>query len=389
MNEEDRQWESLWAGPETAKVVGPQTGTPWVDPYGRVKVQFAWDRDGKWDEMSSCWLRVMTPSAGSDRGIWFPPRVGDEVVIMFFDGDLDRPFVAGAMYNANDTQQYHPVDQNYSKSTIRTRTVPFSGKGFNEISLDDMAGKEEIFLHAQKNLRETILANHSETIGANQSTHVGVDQSITVKGNRKDTVHGEERIQIDGLRHEHVHANEEIIIDNGRDHKIVKVGDSLLVMNGPRKVTMWAGDHITKAIENTVFLDTKDTDIHGSRDVLLCGDRVVNLAQGNSNFHMQNDAISTNASEEFTIINEEQQLHFQKGKIILQATDEMTFVCGNASISLKKDGTIAIAGTKGITMTCEKSKVTLDTKSSKIEGTSATISAKALCTVSGAFVKIN
>ena len=374
--------------PETAKVVGPQTGSPWVDQYGRVKVQFAWDRDGKWDEMSSCWLRVMTPSAGSDRGIWFPPRVGDEVVIMFFDGDLDRPFVAGAMYNATDTQQYHPVDKHYSKNTIRTRTVPFNGKGFNEITLDDLAGKEEIFLHAQKNLREVVLANHSESIGANQSTNVGANQDITIGKDRKETVHGTEHIVIDKKRYEHVHADEEVIIDHGRKHTIADSGDKLTIIEGDRTVILFAGNHITK-VPHMTELETENSKTHASNSIHARGDIGVRLMQGNSFYHMAGDAVSLSANEELSIINEAQQLHFQKGNITLTATKEMVLKCGNASISLKEDGTIAIVGTKAVTMACHKSTVSLDPKSSTVEGTSAKITAKGVCTVSGAFVKIN
>ncbi len=384
--------------PETAKVVGPQTGTPWVDQYGRVKVQFAWDRDGKWDEMSSCWLRVMTPSAGSDHGIWFPPRVGDEVVIMFFDGDLDRPFVAGAMYNASDTQKYHPVDKNYSKSTIRTRTVPFDGKGFNELTFDDMAGKEEIFLHAQKNRRTQVLMNHSETIGAdqstsvgaNKSTNVGANQSLTVGADRSKSVTGDEETHIGLNRTENVGQKEFVTIGMGRMHTITSGEDDLLVSNGTRNITIENGHQHTEVAYITSFI-TKDMIVNCDEDYVLDATRSVAITEttGAGEIKMEAGKIDAAGPTGISLQNEAQQIDIKDKNITVTATKELVLQCGNSSISLKEDGTITISGTTAVTVACHNSTLSLDPKSSTVAGTSAMINAKGVCTVSGAFVKIN
>jgi len=372
--------------PESALVVGPEPGTPFMDDFGRVKVHFFWDRYDQKDEHSSCWLRFMTPAAGADRGIWFPPRVGDEVVVNFFNGDIDRPFVAGALYNADQVHLY-PPGQTVTKSTIRSLSIP-GGKGHNELTFEDSAGGEEIYLHAQRNLRETILANHSETIGATQTTTVGAVQTITVGAMRAKTVGGDEKTSIGLNRTEDVGQKEFVTIGMGREHTITGM-DILDVHTGDRVITVADGQHATYARNNLVKVESKATDIHSSEDIYICGDRIVSLAQGNSTYHMENDAIAMSATEELTITNESQRMHFQKGTVTVEATNELVLKCGTSSISLKKDGTIAISGATSIALTCSTSNVTIDKTSGKLEANNATLSAKATCIVSGGIVKIN
>ena len=140
-------------GIETATVVGPSGQEIHTDKHGRIKVQFHWDRDGQKDDHSSCFMRVVQPWAGSGWGFVFIPRIGMEVTVAFVQGDPDRPIVTGTVYNGENLTSYEMPGE-MTKSTIRTQSSP-GGGGYNELSFEDKSGEEEVFLQAQKNLRET------------------------------------------------------------------------------------------------------------------------------------------------------------------------------------------------------------------------------------------
>ncbi len=143
------QYVSLDQAPGEVKrcvVVGPGKEELHTDEHGRVKVQFHWDRQGRKDDHSSCWMRVMQPVAGPGWGTMFLPRVGHEVVVMFLEGDPDRPLVMGSVYNGANVPPY-PLPQNKTRSTIRTKS--FGGDGHNEIRFDDAQGAEELYVHAE------------------------------------------------------------------------------------------------------------------------------------------------------------------------------------------------------------------------------------------------
>jgi type VI secretion system secreted protein VgrG len=144
-------------GAQTAVVVGPPGEELYTDKFGRVKVQFHWDREGQNDADSSCWIRVAQPAAGKRWGTYFWPRIGQEVIVHFLEGDPDRPIILGSVYNADQMPPYlgdgpdpkHPNDRKVSG--IKTCSTP-GGEGYNELRFDDTKGKEQIFIHAQKDL---------------------------------------------------------------------------------------------------------------------------------------------------------------------------------------------------------------------------------------------
>lgn len=144
------------AGPETAVVVGKAGEDIYTDEHGRVKVQFHWDREGKKDENSSCWIRVVSPSAGKGWGMISLPRIGQEVVVNFIEGDPDQPLVTGGVYNAQQITPYL-LPEHSTVSTLRTRSSPGDvAANFNEIAFEDKDGEEFIRLHAQKDLVEVV-----------------------------------------------------------------------------------------------------------------------------------------------------------------------------------------------------------------------------------------
>jgi type VI secretion system secreted protein VgrG len=164
------------SGPQTARVVGPKDAEIWTDEYGRVKVQFAWDRYGKFDENSSCFVRVSQAWAGAEWGSIHIPRVGQEVLVDFVDGDLDRPIIVGRVYNDYNKPPYG-LPKKATQSGIKSHTVEGGRDDYNELRFEDAKQKEEILLRAQRNLTTRVRVNSSTTIGN--------DHSHTVKKNMK------------------------------------------------------------------------------------------------------------------------------------------------------------------------------------------------------------
>ncbi len=165
-------------GAQTAVVVGKSGEEIWTDQYGRVKVQFHWDQKGTNDENSSCWLRVAQGWAGKSWGMIFLPRIGQEVLVTFLDGDPDRPIVTGSVYNATQVVPYAlPAEQ--TKSTVMTNSSK-GGGGSNEIRFEDKKGSEELYLHAQMTMTTLVEKDRTETIKNNDTLTVTQAKSVTV-----------------------------------------------------------------------------------------------------------------------------------------------------------------------------------------------------------------
>ena len=220
-------------GTQTATVVGPAGEEIFTDKYGRIKVQFAWDRDGKNDGDSSCWLRVATPWAGKQWGMIHIPRIGQEVIVDFMDGDVNNPIVVGSVYNAEQMPPYALPD-NKTQSGILTRsTLGGSPATCNEIRFEDKKGSELIFVHAEKD--RTIEVEHDET--------------HTVQHDRIKTVWNDETTVIrDGNRTETIKkGNETLTIQMGDRTEDIKMGnDSLKIGMGNRETKFGMGNDNTK-----------------------------------------------------------------------------------------------------------------------------------------------
>jgi type VI secretion system secreted protein VgrG len=171
------------SGPQTAIVVGKAGEEIWTDEFGRVKVQFHWDREGKNDENSSCWVRVSQPWAGKNWGTVSIPRIGQEVVIDFLDGDPDQPIITGRVYNAEQTPPYK-LPGGAVVSGIKSNSTK-GGGGYNEMSMDDTKGKEKVTIHSQYDMSTTVEHDDSQTIHNNRVIAVDGTHTETIK---KDTV---------------------------------------------------------------------------------------------------------------------------------------------------------------------------------------------------------
>jgi len=181
-------------GPHTALVVGPPGEEIWPDKFGRVKVQFFWDRLGKKDDNSSCWTRVSHPWAGKNWGFMAIPRVGHEVVVEFLEGDPDRPIIVGSVYNGDNMPPYTLPD-NKTQTGVKTRSSKGGGSAnFNEIRFEDKKGEEDLYMHAERTLTGEVEKDETRTVGGMRTTTIHQDDSLTVEeGNLAITVQQKDR----------------------------------------------------------------------------------------------------------------------------------------------------------------------------------------------------
>jgi len=173
-------------GPQTAIVVGPKGEEIYLDKYNRIKVQFHWDRLGKSDENSSCWIRVAESFSGKKWGTQFIPRIGQEVIVDFIDGDPDKPLITGSVYNGDNTPPYSSKTQ----SGIKTHSsLKGDASNYNELRFDDKKGSEEVYLQAEKDFNRLVKNDETGDIQANQTQTVKDNRTITVTdGNESTTV---------------------------------------------------------------------------------------------------------------------------------------------------------------------------------------------------------
>lgn len=167
---------------QTAVVVGPKGEEIYTDEHGRVKVQFHWDREGRHDENTSCWIRVSQSHAGRGFGGIDIPRIGEEVIVSFVEGDPDRPLITGRVYHKESVPPF-ALPGEKTRSGMKTKT--YKGKGFNELSMDDTPGKEQIRIHGQYNMDTVVENDETHTIHNNRTKKVDVDETMTIGNNQK------------------------------------------------------------------------------------------------------------------------------------------------------------------------------------------------------------
>lgn len=204
------------AGTQTATVVGKAGEEIWTDQYGRIIVQFHWDQLGTNDEKSSCWIRVAQGWAGKSWGSIFLPRIGQEVIVTFLEGNPDRPLVTGCVYNSENIVPYTLPDE-LTKSTIKSNSSK-GGSGFNELRFEDKAGSEEVFLQAQKNLTVSVLGDESHTVAMKRTIKVTAAEAHAVQATRDLAVTGDE-----------THTNEGKFVWTAKSDYTLKISGNLLI----------------------------------------------------------------------------------------------------------------------------------------------------------------
>ncbi|MCB1790417.1 MAG: type VI secretion system tip protein VgrG [Gammaproteobacteria bacterium] len=334
----------LIRGPQTAVVVGPAGEEIYPDEYGRVKVQFHWDRYGNRDENSSCWTRVSQIHAGNAFGAMHIPRIGEEVIVEFLEGDPDQPIITGRVYNAEAMPPYGLPDSKTISGMKSNSTL--GGGGYNEYVFDDTKGNELIREHGQfdkdstieNDLREHVLHDRSRDVSNNETVQVGADRSKTIGKNettnvgvnRTETVGANENITIGANRTETVGANETITVAVTRTRNVgvnemVNVGAAQEVsVGGLQAISVGA----TRAL--TVGL-SQDTSIGSNHGESIGKDYTLDVGKKRS-----------------VTIGDDDTLKVGKD-LVINAGDSITIKTGKASITMKKDGTISIQG-KDITV---------------------------------------
>lgn len=269
-------------GIQTAIVVGPSGEEIYTDKYGRIKVQFHWDRAGQYDEKSSCWVRVATSWAGKQWGAIYTPRIGQEVIIEFVDGNVDRPLVTGSVYNAEQMPPWAlPDNKNYSG--IRSRsTKQADNDSLNEIRLDDTKGSEMFFQQAEKDMNLLVKHDRVEqvkndshlTVAQNDYTNIGADQHITVKGTRSTEIKTDDNLTVDGKAAAHISGSYSLKVDSDVAEKFAmnhaeETGQALYLKAG-MNVVIEAGVELTlKAGSNFIDIGPAGIAITGSPLVLI------------------------------------------------------------------------------------------------------------------------
>jgi type VI secretion system secreted protein VgrG len=312
-------------GVHTAVVVGE--GEVDVDAMARILVRFHWDPTGD----SSCRVRVGHSMSGAAWGAVFIPRVGQEVLVQYVEGDPDRPIVVGTVYNGDNRPPYSQ-GQMKSVNGVKTNSTP-GGGGFNEIRLADTAGTELLYVQAQKDRQVLVKNNNGETVGANETISVGKDQTITVGQNQTESVGANRTDSVGANESTTIGVNQTLLVKALRTHT-VGINDMLNV-GAAQEITVGAARAVTVGGAQAVSIGLALVESVGGSRTESCGGNLSETVGAN---HTANVA----QSESITI---GQDGAFDVGKhFTIVAGDQIVLKTGDASIIMKKDGSIQIKG---------------------------------------------
>jgi type VI secretion system secreted protein VgrG len=247
-------------GPQTAIVVGEKDNEITVSPYGQVRIQFHWDQEGKQNQDSSCWVRVAQVWAGTGFGAMFIPRIGQEVIVDFLEGNPDRPIIIGRVYNKDNMPPY-TLPANKTQSGIKSRsTKGGQPQNFNEIRFEDLKNKEEFHMQAERDMTTLVKHDRSASILHDDSTSVGGDRSVHVTGNLAVTVDGKGKSpnhsshSVTGKYN--LHASD-TIEEDAPTHIKLTCGDSYILIE-PNKITLQAGGKAVVVLDEHVYAKSKE-----------------------------------------------------------------------------------------------------------------------------------
>ena len=323
-------------GTQTAIVTGPSGEEIHTDEHGRIKVQFHWDRDGQNDDKSSCWIRVAQVWAGPGWGGVFIPRIGQEVIVDFLEGDPDHPIVIGAVYNGTNTPPY-PLPGEKTKSTLKSDTS-LGGGGFNELRFEDKKGSEEIFLHGQKDWTIAILNDKNQTVGHDETLDVGNNRTKSVGVDQKETIGANKTIGV-GVNHtETIGANMSLSVGS---MKTETVGiNSAETIGAAKELTIGGLYQVTVGAAMNETVGAAKAEEVGAAKAVVVGSTLTETIGSNMSVN-----VGGNLSED---VGKDHSLKAAK-KVIIEAGDEITLKTGQSTINMKKDGSITISG-KNITL---------------------------------------
>ncbi|WP_228863217.1 type VI secretion system tip protein VgrG [Xenorhabdus sp. PB30.3] len=245
-------------GPHIATVVGPEGEEIFCDEHGRVRIQFDWDRYGDFSDRSSCWVRVSQAWAGQLMGMIAIPRIGHEVLVDFVHGDPDQPIIVGRAYHANNIP---PNRLPMAKTQMSIRSKTHKGEGFNELRFEDEKDREEVFIHAQKNLAIQVRNSRGERINYDRTTSIGHDDELVIANNRKVTVEGQQDHKTTGNYIEQIDGDRSLQLKGDRAEKI----QGIVSVDAQGDITLQSGSKITLNVGgNFVVLHAGGIDIKGA-----------------------------------------------------------------------------------------------------------------------------
>ncbi len=360
-------------GPQTAVVVGPAGDEIHTDQYGRVKVQFHWDREGEHNENSSCWIRVSHPWAGKNWGMVALPRIGQEVIVDFLEGDPDAPIITGRVYNAEQMPPYE-LPANMTQTGIKSRSSKGGGAAnFNEIRFEDRKGSEQVYIHAEKNQDIVVENDETHSVGHDRTKTIDHDETTQVGHDRSETVGNNETIAIGVDRTENVGSNETIGIGVNRTETVGS--NETVTVGSNRSITVGASETKTVALQRTHTVGVNETIAVGAAQEIGIGAfqaLAVGAYQTVNVGAYQNVSVGANRSIDVganlstkvgsnlsTTVGADESRSVSGGRsssvgkddalkvtnnLVIDAGDSVTIKTGSASISMKKDGTIVIKG---------------------------------------------
>jgi type VI secretion system secreted protein VgrG len=328
-------------GSQTARVVGPESEEIYTDEYGRVKVQFHWDRYGESNENSSCWVRVAQPWAGKNWGAMSIPRIGQEVVVEFLEGDPDRPLITGSVYNAEQMPPWS-LPANQTQSGILSRsTKSGTAENANAIRFEDKKGEEQLWLHAEKDQLTEVENDETKWVGNDRSKTIDGNETTTVHKNRTETVDQNETITVHQNRTETVDQNETITIQQNRTETVAQ------------NETIAIGANRTEEVGGN-----ETVGITGNRVVTVSGNKMETVVLAKAENIALGKALSVGGAYQITVIGamnttvglvqaEEvgQSKHvLVKKQFSINAGDEFKIDVGQSHLTMKSDGSIRIEG---------------------------------------------
>jgi type VI secretion system secreted protein VgrG len=312
-------------GLQSAIVVGSSSDEIHCDKYGRILLQFHWDREGQFNAQSLCWVRVATQWAGSKFGFVSLPRVGTEVLVDFLEGDPDRPIVTGAVYNEVNMPPWE-LPNNKTQSGILTRsTTGGNYDNSNALRFEDKKGAEEVWLHAEKDQRIEVEHDESHEVGHDRKKTIKHDENVMVGNNRTEHVVGNETITVDQNRTETVIGNESIAVTGYKNTTIAKFKSETVALASTEQVGL--ARNLTVGGAYTIEVGAAmNTTIGGVQGTQVGKSRFVSVGSN------QTTTIGGSHTEDVT-----------KNRT-MTAGDRIELICGASSLIMKKDGTIVLKG---------------------------------------------
>ncbi len=266
----------IMPGPQIATVVGPDGEEIWTDAYGRIKVQFAWDLDAPGDDSSSCWIRVSQPWTGNGWGAVSIPRVGQEVIVEFLDGDVDRPIVTGRVYN-DELSPPEALADNQAKTVLRTRSTKGGDvESYHELTFDDTKDAEQILLHSERDFVREVENNDTLKVGFDKSDPG--DQSIEI--------YNDQNVQVgvgsgSGSQTIDVGQDRSVTIDAGDDTIVVKSGDrnvsaeqGAITIEAATSIQLKCGDSVIELTPSGISIKAAQVDVQADTTLNLGGTEV-------------------------------------------------------------------------------------------------------------------